>query len=236
MLLVRLGMSTVFASPLAIAALVANVATSSAVPQPEEPGPRSVTADQPAATAVPPPPSQIGNPLALAGAEQGPAGIPTSLSITGDTALIGQHIAPAAPGSNGPVIAPGPNALNNQYLLPQNLKPSAPGGGEIYEVAPGGENADVAGADYLRRLWHQYQNGDLKGGLLGRRPKEELNQPIPDTAPPQGTRIPGLGDDSHGPAPEQWHWTPPDQPEVQPALPTLTAPDQTHLTQPNPLA
>ena len=218
-LLTHSGISTALASALATAALVANAATSSADPGPAEPGPSSTTAEQPVAAAGPPPPSQIGNPLALAGTEQGPGGIPTNLSVTGDTTLLGQNTAPAAPTGNGPIITPGTNALNNQYLLPQNLKPAVPGKGEIYEVAPGAENADVTGGDYLKRLWHQYQDGDLKGGLLGRRPKEELSQPIPDTAPPQGTRIPGLGDDSHGPTPEQWHWTPPDQPEDRTASP-----------------
>lgn len=218
------GMRIAFASALATVTWIANATTSSADSGPGEPGLPPATAEQPAIPALPPP-SQVGNPLALAGTEQGPGGIPTNLSITGNTALIGQNTAPAAPGGHGPIITPGTNALNNQYLLPQNLQPAPPGKGEIYEVAPGEENSDVAGGNYLRRLWHQYQDSELKGGLLGRRPKEELNQPMPDTAPPRGTRIPGLGDDSHGPAPEQWHWTPPDQPLNRPVLPTPAAPE-----------
>lgn len=212
------------ASALAAATLVASSATCAADPGVDQPGPPPIPAApaEPLGPPPPPPPSQIGNPLAIAGTEQGPGGIPANLSIVGDTALIGQNSAPAAPGNSGPITNPGTNALNNQYLLPQNLRPAEPGKGEIYEIAPGEENADIAGGDYLRRLWHQYQGGQLKGGLLGRRPKEELNQPIPNTAPPPGTRIPGLGDDSQGPAPEQWHWSPPEPPE-SPAKPPPTA-------------
>ena len=208
---VRIGL----ASALAAGVLAASSAICAADPGSDEPGqpPAPASPAGPPAPPMPPPPSQIGNPLAMAGTEQGPGGIPTNLAITGDTALIGQNSAPAAPGGRGPITTPGTNALNNQYLLPQNLKPAEPGKGEIFEVSPGEENADIAGSDYLRRLWHQYQGGQLKGGLLGRRPKDELTQPIPDTAPPPGTRIPGLGDDSQGPAPEQWHWAPPEPPE-----------------------
>jgi hypothetical protein len=63
----------------------------------------------------------------MAGTEQGPGGVPAHLGITGDPRMLGQNVAPAAPGAPGPVTVPGANALNNQYLLPQNLKPAEPG-------------------------------------------------------------------------------------------------------------
>ncbi|WP_139360657.1 hypothetical protein [Mycobacterium sp. D16R24] len=206
------------AAALTAAALVVTAATCEADPGPDVPE-QPIAPVRPPGLPEPPPPSQIGNPLAMAGTEQGPGGVPTNLGIAGDPSLLGQNTVPAAPGGAGPVTVPGANALNNQYLLPQNLMPAEPGKGEIYGVAPGEENADVAGGDYLRRLWHQHQDGQLGGGLLGRRPKEELNQPLPGTAPLPGTRIPGLGDDAQGPAPEQWHWTPPEQPENAPVVP-----------------
>lgn len=211
------------AAALAAGALFASAASAMADPGPEDPGPPPAPAAAapappgPPGPPAPPPASQIGNPLALAGTEQGPGGIPNNLSIVGNPDLIGQNTAPAAPGSNGPVVTPGTRALNNQYLLPQNLKPAEPGKGEVRGVEPGEENADIGGGDYLHRLWSDYQGGQLKGGLLGRRPKEELSQPLPDTAPPPGTRIPGLDSDSQGPAPEHWGPEPTMSPPPPPA-------------------
>ncbi|WP_099051799.1 hypothetical protein [Mycobacteroides salmoniphilum] len=210
------------AAALAASALFSSAATAGADPGEPDPAPAPAAAPPPAAPPgppEPPPPSQIGNPLAMSGTEQGPGGIPTNLSIVGNPNLIGQNLAPAAPpalGATSPVVTPNTRALNNQYLLPQNLMPAAPGKGEVYGVAPGEENADVSGGEYLGRLIHGVQDGQWRGGIVGRGTKESLNQPLPGTAPPPGTRIPGLGDDSQGPAPEQWHWTPPDVPEGAP--------------------
>lgn len=219
--ILRMGL----AAALAAAALLSSATTCAADPGPEVPD-QPIAPVRPPGLPEPPPPSQIGNPLAMAGTDQGPGGVPAHLGITGDPSMLGQNVAPAAPGGTGPVTVPGANALNNQYLLPQNLKPAEPGKGELYGVDPGEEHADVSGGDYLRRLWHQHQDGQLGGGLLGRRPKEELNQPLPGTAPPPGTRIPGLADDSQGPAPEQWHWTPPEQPDNLP--PAASPPPDGH--------
>lgn len=207
--------------------LLASVAAAAADPgsEPVEPGPPAAQAaaaapgaeNPPVAPRGPqpaPPPSGIGNPLALAGSDQGPGGLPGNLPIAGNPNLLGQNAAPAAPGAAGPVNTPNLNPLNLQYTLSQNLEPAAPGQGQQYEVEPGHENDDVGKGEYIKRFWHRFQDGQFNGGMVGRRPKEELNQPLPGTAPPQGTRIPGLGDDSQGPAPEQWHWEPPPPPEA----------------------
>jgi hypothetical protein len=86
------------------------------------------------------------------------------------------------------------NAFNNSYLLPQTLKPSAPGKGTVYDVAPGEENADIAGIDWLKRMHHMHVDGYLNGGLLGQMPQSQLGEPLPGTAPPPGAAIPpGLG-------------------------------------------
>lgn len=213
------------AAALAASALLASAATATA--DPVEPAPAPVAPAVPPGPPEPPPASQIGNPLALSGTDQGPGGIPTNLAIVGNPNLIGQNptpSAPAAPGADVPVVTPNTRALNNQYLLPQNLQPAEPGKGEIYGVNPGEENADVSGRDYLGRLVHGVQDGQWRGGIVGRGTKESLNQPLPGTAPPPGTRIPGLGDDSQGPAPDQWHWTPPEAPEGAPPVPGTPPP------------
>ncbi|MUM18401.1 hypothetical protein BI330_18455 [Mycobacterium sp. CBMA 623] len=213
------------AAALAAGVLLGSAATAAAEPEPVEPGaPAPAAAPLPPGPPAPPPPSQIGNPLALTGTEQGPGGLPQNMQIVGNANLIGQNATPAAPGSNAPVVTPGTNALNNQYLLPQNLKPAEPGKGEMRGVQPGEENADISGGDYLHRLWSDYQDGQLKGGLLGRRPKDELSQPLPDTAPPPGTRIPGLDSDSQGPAPEHWGPEPTMSPPPPPQVPAPPAP------------
>lgn len=174
-----------------------------------------------------PPPSTIGSPLAQStGPAGGPAGLPAALpDLSGNAAnefVLAQNPAPAVPSGAPPenAVVPNLNPLNNQYMLPRNTKPAAPGQGQLYDVAPGDENADNTKTQYLQHLWHGYQDGMWQGTLVGRRPKAELNEPLPGTAPPPGTRIPGLGDDSQGPPPEQWHWAPPEPPEgAAPAAP-----------------
>jgi len=84
--------------------------------------------------------------------------------------------------------------ITNSYLLAQNLVPSAPGQGTMYDVAPGEENANLSGIDWLKRMHHMHVDGYLKGGLLGQVPQSQLGEPLPGTAPPPGTNIPaGLG-------------------------------------------
>lgn len=183
-------MTAGFAGALALAGALAFSASAAADP-PEEP-----PADPAAPTAPPgevlPPPSTIGTTLAQNGAPGGPGGLP-DISAYGNALTLAQNPAPAAPGS---AAATPPNlyAFNNQYLLPQNLKPSAPGQGEIFGVPPGEENGNTTFLGYLKRLHSAYQQGGLKGGLLGQMPQEQLGEPLPGTAPPPGANIPvGLG-------------------------------------------
>lgn len=160
------------------------------------------------------------------GRGEGPAGLPTPLPDLQQGAVnefvLAQNNTPSTPGTSPDTQrAPNTNALNNQYLMPQNIKPAAPGQGQLFDVEPGEENADLTKTEALKHLWHGYQNGQYRGGFVNRGNKETLNQPLPGTAPPPGTRIPGLGDDSQAPPPEQWHWTPPEPPEgaAAPATP-----------------
>ncbi|MEV3902396.1 hypothetical protein AB0K11_08730 [Mycobacterium sp. NPDC050551] len=139
-----------------------------------------------------PPPAAVTSPLAQAGQPGGPAGMPIA-GPTGTEMLLGQNPVPAAPCA-APGTPPNLNALNGGYLLPQNTEPAAPGDGAVAGVTPGQENADLGRLDYLRRLHGMYREGNLKGALLGRVPKEQLSEPFPGTAPPPGTALPpGLG-------------------------------------------
>lgn len=104
--------------------------------------------------------------------------------------MLAQNNTPSAPGTSPDTQrAPNTNALNNQYLMPQNIKPAAPGQGQLFDVEPGEENADLTKTEALKHLWHGYQNGQYRGGFVNRGNKETLNQPLPGTAPPPGTRI-----------------------------------------------
>jgi hypothetical protein len=130
--------------------------------------------------------------------------------------LLGQSAAPALPDAAAAVM-PSQNPLNNAYLLPQNVKPAAPGEGQRFNVDPGQENADITKMDTLKQLHAMYSDGRLKGALLTRGPKEALGEPLPGTAPPPGTVIPGLGNglpDADAPAPGS----------PAPAAPVPTAP------------
>jgi hypothetical protein len=161
---------------LAVAAPLLTTATAGADPPPPE---------VPVVDAVPPPPPP---PSYLGAARSGPlaqsndpapgiAGLP-DLSAVGGQLLLGQTSTPSLPGTD-PSVLPNPNPLNNSYLLPQNVVPSAPGEGQIVGVEDGQENADIKRRDYLRRLWASYQAGGLDGALLGQRPQSELDQPLP---------------------------------------------------------
>jgi hypothetical protein len=201
----------------AVGAAVACSATAAADPAPPDvPGAPGVpvVAAPPAAAEPPPPP---GPEIPVAGAPLGPNG----LSVLGQTgtqaapgklgapdgvdmspgALLGQYPVPSAPGAGPPTDAPNLRAFNNGNFFPQNEKPSAPGQGTVVGVAPGQENADISGLDWMRDLHNMYRNGNLRGSLLGQVPKEQLGEPLPGTAPAPGTNIPqGLGENLPDPA------------------------------------
>ena len=106
------------------------------------------------------------------------------------TTLLGQNAVPSPPGA-GPGTPPNLRAFNNAYGAGAiNDKPAAPGQGTQFGVAPGDQNADVTGRQWLGRYIDLYRAGDLKGGLLGQMPKEQLGEPLPGTAPPPGTNVP----------------------------------------------
>ncbi len=181
-----------------------------------------------------PPQQSLLSPLEQSsGRGEGPAGLPTPLPDLQQGAVnefvLAQNNTPSVPGTpTDTQRAPNTNALNNQYLMPQNVKPAAPGQGQLFDVEPGEENADLTKIEAAKHLWHGYQNGQYKGGFVNRGMKDTLNEPLPGTAPPPGTRIPGLGDDSQAPPPDQWHWTPPEAPApadgLAPGVPAAPVP------------
>lgn len=197
---------------LAVGGAVAGSATAFADPPPDLPV-------DPALPAPPPPPGPtvpvIGAPLGpngLSVLEQtgtpvaGPLGLPEGVNLDPTSLLAQQAIPGITPGP-----APSLRAFNNGYLLPQNEVPSAPGQGTVVGVEPGEENADVSGLDWIRQIHELHKNGNLKGGLLGRVPQQQLGEPLPGTAPPPGTNIPpGLAQYLPDPPP------PPDAPVIPP--------------------
>lgn len=122
----------------------------------------------------------------------GALGAPPVVGLDQNTVL-GQNPLPSAPGA-GPGVVPNLNPFNNGYGLGQYEKPSAPGQGQQFDVAPGDENSDVSRREWFGRYIDMYRAGMLKGGLLGQMPQEQLGEPLPGTAPPPGTNVPaGLG-------------------------------------------
>nr|WP_209915833.1 hypothetical protein [Mycolicibacterium lutetiense] len=217
-----------------VGAAVACSATAAADPAPPEvPGPPAVAAPAP----EPPPPA--GPPVPLMGAPLGPNG----LSVLGQTgtetapgrlgvpagidmspgALLGQYVAPSAPGGPPPTEAPNLRAFNNGNFFPQNEKPSAPGQGTVVGVEPGQENADISGLNWMRQMHTLYRDGNLRGAMLGQVPKEQLGEPLPGTAPPPGTNVPpGLGEnlpDPAAPPPAPGAPLPPADPVPAPPVP-----------------
>jgi hypothetical protein len=187
---------------LAVGAAVAFPATAVADPPPPDPIPLPADPALPPDPAPPPPPgptvpglgqlSPAGlGVLAQTGLPQN-AGALGAPPVTGldPTTLLGQNAAPSAPGAN-PGTPPNLRAFNNAYGAGAiNDKPAAPGQGTQFGVAPGDQNADVTGRQWLGRYIDLYRAGDLKGGLLGQMPKEQLGEPLPGTAPPPGTNVP----------------------------------------------
>jgi hypothetical protein len=150
-------------------------------------GPISAPAQMPPpGQGVVPPPATALFPLAQSGSPtQLFGGLPAMPDLSGQTAnefVLGQHAAPAAPGTASAAPAH-MNPFNNAYLLPQYLVPSAPGDSQLFGIAPGQENADVNGIDYLKRLYDSYKAGGLEGGLLGQRELDSLNKPLPVEPP-----------------------------------------------------
>lgn len=140
----------------------------------------------PATPAPPPPPADlipaIGNVLGQAGdPPAGPLGMP-DLSAYGTSLLLGQTAVPALPGTPAASV-PDLHAFNPEYLLSQNLVPAAPGQGT---TAPGmGPNDDTGGSGriaFLRRFYEMYQDGALKGALLGQQSAEEFAAQPPSPA------------------------------------------------------
>ncbi len=186
---------------LAVGAAVASMATAAADPPPVDP---ALPVVDPGAPPLPPPAQGptipvLGAPLgpegfnilAQNGSEAAPGALGTPVTLdTNPQALLGQNVAPSAPGQGAPGAPINLDAINNAYILPQNEKPAAPGQGTQVGVAPGDENEHLGRIDYLKQ-WHDlYKNGNLKGSLLGQAPQEQLGEPLPGTAPPPGTNIP----------------------------------------------
>lgn len=176
------------AGSLAICGVLGASGVAAADDPPPPPGPDApplLLPPQPVAPA--PPASTIGMPLAQDGIDGGPAGIP-DLSRTVDALLLGQAPVPSAP--NAVVgTAPSLNAFDNQYLVPINEVPSAPGEGTLYGV-PEGEQAVPGFLAYLRRVHQAALDGRLRGGLLGQYPQWQLGEPLPGTAPAPGIQVP----------------------------------------------
>jgi hypothetical protein len=229
---VKNTMATLAAAGLfAVGAAVACSATAAAdpAPPPDVPGPPAVAAPAPAPEPPPPPGPEVpivGAPLgpnglsvlAQNGDESAPGklGVPNGIDMS-PGALLGQYTVPSAPGAGPPTNAPNLRAFNNGNFFPQNEKPSAPGQGTVVGVAPGQENADISGLDWLRGIHTLYRNGNLHGGMLGQVPKEQLGEPLPGTAPPPGTNIPqGLGENLPDPANPAGPPPAPGAPEIPP--------------------
>ena len=212
---------------LAVGAAVAFPATAVADP-PSDPLPA------PADPAEPPPPPGptipvIGQPTGPAGlnvlaqngtpsAGPGSLGAPPVYGLDANSVLA-QAPVPSLPGTVGTV--PNLNVFNNAYGAGAlNEVPAAPGKGEQFDVAPGQENADVSKREWLGRYIDLYRAGDLKGGLLGQVPQEQLGEALPGTAPPPGTNIPsGLAQFLPDPADAAPPGAPPPPPGAVPPVP-----------------
>jgi hypothetical protein len=109
--------------------------------------------------------------------------------------LLAQNPAPSPPGTPNVAAAPDLHAFNNQYLLPQNVAPAAPGQGEPdIGIGPTADQPGTGRLAFLRRLHAMYSDGALDGALLGQMPYEQLGEPLPGTAPGPDVNVPaGLG-------------------------------------------
>jgi hypothetical protein len=149
----------------------------------------------------------------------GTLGVPAQITGLDRDSVLGQNALPSPPGA-GPGVVPNLNVFNNAYGVQQYEKPSAPGQGQQFDVAPGDENADVSKRIWLGRYIDMYRAGMLKGGLLGQVPQEQLGEPLPGTAPPPGTNIPpGLVQFQPDPPPPPDAPVPPPPPGAPPLVP-----------------
>lgn len=114
----------------------------------------------------------------------GALGLPQGTSGLSRSDVLGQNVAPSAPGA-GPGTPPNLNVFNNAYGQQECLTPSAPGQCQQFGVEPGQENADVPARQWLGRYIDMYRDGRLKGGLLAQMPQQQLGEPMPGTAPSQ---------------------------------------------------
>ena len=162
-------------STLAAVAALACAAPAAADPAPPPPAPAPVPPVAAPADIIP----AIGNVLAQAGAQPaGPLGLP-DLTAYGTNLLLGQTALPALPGTPAASV-PDLRAFNPEYLLSQNQDPAAPGeGAEAAGLAP---NDDIDGTGriaFLRRIYEMYQDGALRGALLGQLPPEQFGVEAP---------------------------------------------------------
>jgi hypothetical protein len=220
------------AGVLALGAAVASAAAAAADPPPPADPLLLPPGAPPPPDAPPPPPPGPSIPgmgqlttgfgvLAQNGSEQNPAalGAPPVVGLD-QTTVLGQNAIPSVPNS-GPGAVPNLNVFNNQYGIQQNLVPSAPGQGQLFDVPPGQEHDDVSRREWFGRFIDMQRAGLLKGGLLGQMPQQQLGEPLPGTAPPPGTNIPpGLVQFQPDPPP------PPDPaaPPPPPPLPVVPPP------------
>ena len=147
----------------------------------------SAPSSAPAASPAPPAAADLlpalGNLLGQSGnPATGPLGLP-DLSSYGTNVLLGQTALPSLPGTPAAAV-PDLYAFKPDYLLPQNLTPAPPGQGS---AAPGiGPNQDINGTGriaFLHRLYDMYQDGGLRGALLGQQSPEAFDaQPAGEPA------------------------------------------------------
>lgn len=166
-----------------------------------------------------PPPATVGAPLAQSGTPNGPGAFRLPDAVSGATLaqsgdpnpgpfglpavafdpgqVLAQNPVPTAPGVD--VGVPIPMTFDNSFLLSQNDVPSAPGQGAVVGAPPGGSPNALG---YLGELHQANISGRLVGIGFGFRPKEQLGEPLPGTAPAPGIPIPpGLGEDLPAPPP-----------------------------------
>ena len=118
------------------------------------------------------------------------------LSAYASNLMLGQNPVPAAPGAPGAAVMPSLSVFSPEYMIVQNAVPAAPGEGT---ATPGlAPNQDIPGTgriSILHRIYEMYQDGGLKGSLLGRQSAEEFagspaEPPPPAAVPPLPTVVP----------------------------------------------
>lgn len=165
----------------ALASALACAAPAQAAPEEPTPPP------PPPAPAFIPQPAGIGNALAQSGAQPGGLlGLP-DLSAYGSNLLLGQNPDPVAPGAPAAAVVPNLSAFNPEYLLGQNTAPAAPGdGAPAAGIGPDQDSPGTGRIAFLRRIYEMYQDGALKGSLLGQQSPEQFAGPPVAAPPPAG--------------------------------------------------